>query len=332
MPFVKLDTGILDSTLWIEKDQRDVFLTALLMAEPKEFADSLPQIEIDSMELTGFVAPPGWYGFCAAAGVGIIRRSLTDPEAGMVALRSLGAPDPESRSKQFEGRRLIRVNGGYVVLNFMAYRDRDYGAADRMRRLRERRRAEKAAAVTQNGYAVTENAPPSQIAPTQMPLEALESPADESAVLPPQKSPGTPATRQSAPATKGKFDLPDWLPQESWDDFEEMRQKIRAPLTDRARRNLVEELQRQKDAGGDPLKALQESITKAWRGVYPANGTAPTAASLETPDPWAELMDCHCPACGDRRRDTKLRLFQGTAWCLKCEEVLKPDTPFEVRA
>ena len=37
MAFVKLDTGILKSTLWMEMAQRNVFLTALLMAEPREF-------------------------------------------------------------------------------------------------------------------------------------------------------------------------------------------------------------------------------------------------------------------------------------------------------
>src|SRR6185437_13486679 len=113
MGFVKLDTGILDSTLWIEKDQRDVFITALLMAEPREFNEPQPQIEVDSMVPTGFVVPPGWYGFCAAAGSGIIRRSLTEHFSGMKALRELGSPDPESRTKTFEGRRLIRINGGY---------------------------------------------------------------------------------------------------------------------------------------------------------------------------------------------------------------------------
>ena len=154
MPFVKLDVGILDSTLWIEKDQRDVFLTALLMAQPREFSEPTPQIEVDSMDLTGFIAPPGWYGFCPAAGAGIVRRSLTEHFAGMKALRALGNPDPESRSKEFEGRRLIRVNGGYMILNFMAYRDRDYGAAERMRRMRERK---KRANVQRNGDAVPRN-------------------------------------------------------------------------------------------------------------------------------------------------------------------------------
>jgi len=156
MPFVKLDTGILRSTLWMERDQCDVFLTALLMAEPKEFKEPQSQIEVDSLELTGFVAPSGWYGFCAAAGVGIIRMSHTDPEPGMAALRALGNPDDESRSKGFGGRRMIRVDGGYLILNYMAYREKDYEAKDRMRLLRQRRKLE-SQDVTPNRRNVTPN-------------------------------------------------------------------------------------------------------------------------------------------------------------------------------
>ncbi len=140
MAFVKLDTGILDSTLWIERDLREVFITALLMAEPREFDEPQPQIKIGALELTGFEAPPGWYGFVAAASLGIINRASVEKESGMEALRRLGEPEIESRSKEFEGRRMIRVNGGFLILNYMKYRDKDHTAAERQRRLRERKK------------------------------------------------------------------------------------------------------------------------------------------------------------------------------------------------
>ncbi len=140
MAFVKLDTGILDSTLWIERDCREVFITALLMAQPRECKEPLPQLEIDTLELTGFSVPPGWYGFVAAAGIGIINRAMVEREAGLQALRKLGSPEFESRSQEFDGRRLIRVNGGYIVLNYMKYRDKDHTAATRQKNLRERRK------------------------------------------------------------------------------------------------------------------------------------------------------------------------------------------------
>lgn len=142
MAFVKLDCGILTSTLWVNRDCREVFITALLMAEPFEVIDPMPQIEADSLNLTGFMVPPGWYGFVAAAGVGILRVACIDHAPGMQALKELGAPDPESRSNEFDGRRMVRVNGGYLILNYMKYREMDHTTAERSRRYRAKKKAE----------------------------------------------------------------------------------------------------------------------------------------------------------------------------------------------
>ena len=142
MPYVKLDCGILDSTLWIDRDQREVFLTALLMASPVEFSTEVQQLRVDSIEWTGFKAPAGWYGMVEAAGPGIVRRALVDPDHGMAALHALGEPDHQSRSQKHEGRRLIRIDGGFLVLNFMDYRDRDYTMAERAKRYRARKKAD----------------------------------------------------------------------------------------------------------------------------------------------------------------------------------------------
>ena len=138
MPFVKLDCGTLDSTLWIDREAREIFITALLMAEPRQFDQPIAQLGVRSMQINGFTAPPGWYGFVPAAGVGIIRRALVPMEEGKAALERLGEPDEGSRSDDFEGRRLIRMDGGYLVLNYMKYRDRDYSGAERSRRYRQR--------------------------------------------------------------------------------------------------------------------------------------------------------------------------------------------------
>lgn len=141
MAYVKLDTGILNSTLWVDRDAREIFLTALLMAEPYEVLEPMPQLEVASLETTGFCVPPGWYGFVSAAGVGIVRRAMLEQDAGLEALARLGVPEVESRSRDFDGRRLVRVNGGYIVLNFFKYRDRDHTAATRSQRYRDRKKA-----------------------------------------------------------------------------------------------------------------------------------------------------------------------------------------------
>ena len=78
MPFVKLDCGILNSTLWFDRTARELFITALLMAEPFETVEPIPQIAINSMALTGWSVPPGWYGFIQSASIGIIHRARLD--------------------------------------------------------------------------------------------------------------------------------------------------------------------------------------------------------------------------------------------------------------
>ena len=139
MAFVKLDCGILNSTLWVNREQRELFITALLMAHPFEITEPIQQIEVRTLEYTDFVIPPGWYGFVPAAGVGIIRRAQADETLGLLALEALGAPDKESRSPEFEGRRLVRIDGGYLILNFQKYREKDYSASERSKRYRERK-------------------------------------------------------------------------------------------------------------------------------------------------------------------------------------------------
>ena len=142
MAFVKLDCGILNSTIWTDHEARLIFLTALLLAEPREFTSPVRQLDTRKIGETGWEAPAGWYGFVPAAGAGIISRTGgISTEDGYAALERLGAPEMESRSPEHDGRRLIRVDGGYLVLNYYKYRDRDYTAAERQQRYRLRSKA-----------------------------------------------------------------------------------------------------------------------------------------------------------------------------------------------
>lgn len=141
MSFVRLDVGILRSALWIDRPAREVFITALLMAEPREVKVGVEAIMTRSFDPLGFTVPAGWYGFVSADGVVIVSVAGVEREAGMEALERLASRDVESRTGEFEGRRLVRVEGGYVVLDYEKYWRRDNGAAERSRRYRERRSA-----------------------------------------------------------------------------------------------------------------------------------------------------------------------------------------------
>lgn len=130
---------MLDSTIWFDRDAREVFITALLMAEPIELREEVEAINVRSLEKTGFTVPVGWYGKVGAAGSGIVRRAGLEIDHGLDALERLGEPEKESRTPDFGGRRMVRVDGGYLILNYDKYRQKDHTAAERSRRYREKR-------------------------------------------------------------------------------------------------------------------------------------------------------------------------------------------------
>ncbi len=125
MPFVKLDTGILDSSLWSEPAQTcKCWITLLAMADAE--------------------------GFVRSTAPGIARRAnlgLADTEK---ALEIFESPDSHSRTLNDEGRRIKRTDGGYQIVNYEKYRERDYTAAERQKRWREKHKANAVTPVTRN--------------------------------------------------------------------------------------------------------------------------------------------------------------------------------------
>ncbi len=112
MPFVKLDCGIIHSSLWAEdSDTKICWITLLLLADA-----------------TGFVR---------AAASAIAREAGIPAEVARRALDLFQGPDDESRTPDNQGKRVEKVDGGYRVLNYEKYRERDYTNAERQKRWRE---------------------------------------------------------------------------------------------------------------------------------------------------------------------------------------------------
>lgn len=63
-------------------------------------------------------------------------------------------------------------------------------------------------------------------------------------------------------------EIPDWINQESWDGFVEMRKKIKKPLTDRAKKLTIRQLYDMKQSGQDPGEVLDQSTRNSWQGVF----------------------------------------------------------------
>lgn len=124
MPYVKIDTSILESTVWRESHQTlRVWMTLLAMKNPHgEVRSSIP---------------------------GLADRARVTLAECETALGRFLSPDPYSRTKDFEGRRIQEIDGGWYVINHDKYRELDdpderkAKAAERARRYRGRKRDER---------------------------------------------------------------------------------------------------------------------------------------------------------------------------------------------
>jgi hypothetical protein len=95
--YVKAFQSLLDSSIWAESsDIRIVWMTMLLMANQD--------------------------GMVLAAAPGIANRARVDLDICIQALKKFQEPDPDSRTMEYEGRRIERVDGGYLILNYTKYR------------------------------------------------------------------------------------------------------------------------------------------------------------------------------------------------------------------
>ena len=152
MKFVKLESSLLTSSLWLDPQAKELFITALLMAEPHTSDDSAPVLDMSTGEPTGSELPPGDYGLIQAMPVGLIRTHGTmDAADARAALIRLSQPDADSRSKHAEGRRLVRIEEGLVVVNFERFRTRDSTSASRTAAYRARQKSKEGADVGRQG-------------------------------------------------------------------------------------------------------------------------------------------------------------------------------------
>lgn len=68
---------------------------------------------------------------------------------------------------------------------------------------------------------------------------------------------------------RAKFVLPDWVPKDHWEAFVAMRNRIRKPMTDEAKRLAVGELAKLAEDGHPPGDVLNQSIFKSYSGLFP---------------------------------------------------------------
>ena len=79
------------------------------------------------------------------------------------------------------------------------------------------------------------------------------------------------------------FVLPDWISQDSWDGFVEMRKKIKKPLTDRACTGIINKLDKFGKQNANAI--LDQSTENCWQTVYELKEQQPQ----QQENPWGLL-------------------------------------------
>lgn len=83
-------------------------------------------------------------------------------------------------------------------------------------------------------------------------------------------TPLPPAGDSKAKKQKPKnIEPPIWLPQKSWDELLQHRREIKAPMSPLAQTKAINELERLKNDGNDPVHVIDQSISQGWKGLFP---------------------------------------------------------------
>lgn len=232
--YCKLASGIILSTIWREDDHTRILWITMLAVKGRDHRvrASVP-------------------GLAAVANI-----PLDSCRAGLLKLM---APDPDSRTKEHEGRRIAECDDGWMILNGEKYRNflskqerNEYQA-----RLMADRRAEERA----------------KLAPVSRKLAALgqseaEAEAEEEC-----------ESRRGAKAKKIEPAYPPVLNTDAfkakWKEFIAFRSKLKKPLLPESVDAQLKTLARY----GEPvaLLAIEASIANGWQGLFPEKIKPPSA-------------------------------------------------------
>ena len=77
-------------------------------------------------------------------------------------------------------------------------------------------------------------------------------------------------------------ELPNFIPEEHWNEYLEMRKKIKKPATEFAQKLLFKKLLKMFNDGEDLEKVLENSIVNNWTDVYPERKDAASTGVTTT--------------------------------------------------
>lgn len=164
-------------------------------------------------------------------------------------LKKLSEPDPYSRTPGEEGRRIVCIDEhrpwGWQIVNYLKYKHlKDSDEVREQNRVRAQRFRDK------------RNATSRDVTPCNEKSRHTDTDIN------------TDTNKRKSNGEGRAVALPDWLPEEPWDAWLEVRKKNRAPNTPRALRLAIAELSKLRDGGHDPQAVLEQSTMRGWRGVF----------------------------------------------------------------
>lgn len=180
---------------------------------------------------------------------GLARIAGIDIPSAEKALTAFLSPDPYSRTPDNEGRRIVKIDGGWELLNHAKYRkmaskeDSKAATAERVRRHRER-----------NADVTPCNAP---VTPCNGDVTVRRDIAEAEAEVDKKKR----RESLSLPFVSDKF-------KEAWNEWVNYRKTIKKKMTEMTMIKQLSTLSKM----GEPasIAAINQSIEKGWTGLFEA--------------------------------------------------------------
>jgi len=255
--FAKLDSGIVNSTIWVQPhDVLRVWIWFLSQADSRGTVDT---------------AAPALSLIC-----------MVPLERMREILLLLESPDPDSRSPNDDGRRIEKIEGGgWRIINYGKYRE----SRDPQERKEYQRNWDKQHRPSGHQRAAVRQK--SDHSPTQSDQTRPETTKAEAERAEAEKK----DQKKKQPALPLAFSIPSWISQEAWEGFAEMRKRKRAPLTQRACSMVVKELTKLRSEGHDANAVLDQSTLNSWTAVYPVKAGKSGSPAAQRSAPSATDMD-----------------------------------------
>lgn len=233
-PWVKLLSSIVTSSIWAEDPATKVVwitLLALMDARTGYVGGSVP-------------------GLAQVAGV-------TVAEA-QGAIDKFLAPDPHSRdltaNPKGEGRRIVRADGGWIVLN--ASKIRNMRQAEIRREQNREAQRRRRAGVSKCQQNTADGVPLADMCAMSAHTDTDTDTDTEAEREPEQK-------QKQKQKQKGRVPRPDVVPEGLWQDFLKLRAAKKAPLTETALRQIQAEATK---AGWPIERVISECCARGWAG------------------------------------------------------------------